>query len=254
MIPFDMKKNYTKTEDGTYTLYSKEYNQNYHSTDDGALSETLYKHIVPMFEVFKTKKELHILDICFGLGFNTLSTIYFAKLNNFDMKLHFYSPELDNVLIEGLEEFLYPKELEPLKYIINALVKEKYYKDENIEVQLYIGDARQYIKKLDAKIDVVYQDAFSSDVNKELWTKEYFADIVKLLSEEALLTTYSIATPVRLSMSENNLKIYEYKTKIKRKSTIASTSDISEIIDVRYIDMEKKKINNPEAKPLIDNF
>ncbi|MDQ7068964.1 MAG: hypothetical protein Q9M40_13930 [Sulfurimonas sp.] len=59
-------------EDGSYTAYSKEYDEHYHSTKDGALKESLYKHVIPMFSVVH-KSEVHILDICYGLGFNTLS-------------------------------------------------------------------------------------------------------------------------------------------------------------------------------------
>lgn len=249
-----MKTSYTPTSDGSYTLFSSRYNQNYHSTKDGALSESLIKHIEPAFEIFKDSNSLNILDICFGLGYNTLATLYYVKKNNLDIKIKIFSPELDGKLISSLESFLYPKEFEPFIHIVKTLIKNKYYEDNSFCITLYIGDAREYIKNLDTKIDIVYQDAFSSDVNKELWTLEYFKLIRDILSDSAIITTYSIATPVRLSMYENNLHIYEYKTKFNRKTTIASTFDISEYLDLKYIDMELKKINNPQARALIDNI
>ena len=43
------------------------------------------------------------------------------------------------------------------------------------KIEVFIGDARKYIKSLKPNsFDIVFQDAFSSDVNFELWTKEYF--------------------------------------------------------------------------------
>ena len=36
-------------EDGTNTLYSKEFDEPYHSTKDGALHESLEKHVKPAF-------------------------------------------------------------------------------------------------------------------------------------------------------------------------------------------------------------
>ena len=243
---------YRETKDGSLTLFSKQYNQSYHSCDDGALSESLQKHVIPAF-TFSNKQELYILDICFGLGYNTLATLFFIKENNLNTKVHIFSPELDANLINSLKDFEYPKSLSEYKNIINSLIETNYYKSDSMEIELFIGDGREYIKNLDVKIDIVYQDAFSSDVNHELWTQEYFADIVKLLSNDAIITTYSIATPVRLAMSENNLNIYEYQSTVKKRSTIASMVKISDD-RLKYIDMEKKKINNPNARALVDNL
>jgi tRNA U34 5-methylaminomethyl-2-thiouridine-forming methyltransferase MnmC len=245
---------YKITYDGSKTLFSSKYNQTFHSLQDGALSESLYKHIIPALSIFEYSEELHILDICFGLGYNTFGTIYYVLENKLPIKLTFYSPEFDLELIQSLEFFEYPPEFEKLKKIIFEISKNQYYKDEQFEINLYIGDAREYIKTLD-KIDIVFQDAFSSEVNKELWTKEYFCQIARLGNKKSIITTYSIATPVRLSMYENSFHIYEYHSSTKKRSTIASNFelDFSKLkILVDKIDMEKKKINNPNASPLYD--
>jgi len=41
------------TNDGTATLYSKEFDESYHSQKDGALRESLEKHIIPAFKFSK---------------------------------------------------------------------------------------------------------------------------------------------------------------------------------------------------------
>lgn len=247
-----MNKQYKKikTADGTDTLYNSNFNQHYHSVKEGALTESLLKHIIPAISYQKDKKELNILDICYGLGFNTLATIYYIKQNNLDIKLNIYSPEFDKELLNSLKDFSYPKEFDDLEYIIKPLYEDFYYKDKNIKIEIYQGDARQYIKIL-KNIDIVYQDAFSSDVNKLLWTQEYFCDISKTLSDDAIITTYSIATPVRLSMFYNDLNIYEYRPQNSNKITIALNKNI---IDNRYkyIDMKLKLSRNITAKPLRD--
>ena len=65
------------TEDGSYTLYSKKYEQHFHSVKAGAVNESLSKHVIPALNFSKNdnSKELNILDICFGIGYNTFSTI-----------------------------------------------------------------------------------------------------------------------------------------------------------------------------------
>ncbi len=198
------------------------------------------------------KYELNILDICFGLGYNTIATIYYIKKNNLNIKVNIYSPEFDTQLLHSLSNFQYPKELLKYQYIIDEISKNFKYKDEDINIEVFNGDARKYITSL-SNIHIVYQDAFSSNVNKILWTKEYFNDIYKLLASDGIITTYSIATPIRLSMHENKLFIYEYKSDFTNKLTIAMKTKLqTEISGYKYIDMELKKQRNPKAKPLVD--
>lgn len=242
--------NYIKTKDGSNTLYSKKYNQDFHSQKDGALNEAYLKYVIPTFNIYKDTQTLNILDICFGIGYNTFTTILYMLENNIKTKINFYSPEFDLDLITSLKEFDYPKEFDKIKYIIDEISTKHFYKDTQFSIQLYIGDARKYIKNI-SNIDVVYQDPFSSDVNKELWTKEYFCDIKKSLSSKATILTYSIATPIRLAMYENNLDIFQYKYDGKRKATMGVNFNLN-YKDITFIDMEKKKINNPLAISLKD--
>lgn len=236
------------TQDGSNTLYSKKYKQYFHDIKTGAILESLTKHVIPAFEFHQDKKHLRILDICFGLGYNTLSTIYYILKNNLDIKIEIYSPEFDLELIKSLENFEYPKEFDEIKHIIKTLSKDLRYEDENIKIELSIGDAREYIKTLE-NIDVVYQDAFSSEVNKELWTVEYFKDIYKLCNETSIVTTYAVSTNIRLSLYEAGFEIYQIQP-VKKKQTIAFKT--KQNIDAKYIDMELKKQRNKEAKAIYD--
>lgn len=241
------------TKDGSNTLYSKEYSQHYHNCNDGALQESLTKHIIPAFSYIKLNKTLNILDICFGLGYNTLATLYYIQKYNLNIKVNIFSPELNKELLQNLIKFEYPKEFKKLLKIIDSITNHGYYKDKMCNIEVYNGDAREYLKQLKEKniqFDIVYQDPFSADVNKALWSVEYFKDIYSLLDQKGIVTTYSIATPVRLSMSEAGLKIYEIKNDTQRKSTIALKIQSD---NFKYIDMELKKQRNPNAKALRDN-
>lgn len=207
------------------------------------------KHVIPAFSYHKEKTNLKILDICYGLGYNTLSTIFYAKRNKSSINLEIFSPELDLNLIKSLKDFEYPKEFKELKPIINELCQNLKYQDEQTKIELFVGDAREYIKNL-YLLDIVYQDAFSKDVNIELWSVEYFKDIYKACSEDCIITTYSVATPVRLSLFEAGFEIYEINPTGKRKQSIALKTKKN--IDAKYIDMNLKKQRNKEAKPIYD--
>jgi len=239
----------TLSEDGSYTAYSKEYNEHYHSTKDGALYESLVKHVHPAFKLKETQEEINILDICFGLGFNTLATLFYHKQNSLTSKINIYSPELDASLVKSLNSFTYPEEFEEFKHIVEAIVKDGVYKDENFYVEVFLGDAREYVKRFEKKFDVVYQDAFSPSSNPILWTKEYFSDIRRLIKEDGVLTTYSIALATRLALYENEFNIYINSGEGFRKATVASLSKLEEF---ELVDMPHKISCNPNAASLRD--
>lgn len=216
------------SDDGSYTAFSKEYNEHYHSTKDGALHESLTKHVQPALKLKKSQEKIVILDICFGLGFNTLATIYYAQEHNLNSKIEIYSPELDSSLINSLSDFIYPKEFDNYKHIILELIATNRYEDEKIKIELFLGDAREYIKKFENEMfDIVYQDAFSPSVNPILWTQEYFRDISKSIKKDGILTTYSMAFKTRLALYENGFNVYINSGENFRDATIASKEELS---------------------------
>ena len=240
--------NIVATADGSNTLFSQQYKQNFHSQKDGAIRESLYKHIVPALTHHKEKTCLKILDICFGLGYNTFLTILEnQKLSN-PKKLEIVSPELDAELINKLKYFKYPDEFKKISHIIDEISTNYSYEDELTKVTVFIKNARELIKNI-SDVDIVYQDAFSSDTNKELWSVEYFRDIKNAMNLDGILTTYSVATPVRLSLHENDFYIYENRSEFCRRATLA----FLEPQQLRnFVDMELKKSRNKEAKAIYD--
>ncbi len=239
----------TLSDDGSYTAYSKEYDEHYHSTKDGALYESLVKHVQPAFKIQHEKEEINILDICYGLGFNTLATLLYHQQNSLTVKLNIYSPELDSSLVKSLKNFNYPKEFEQFRHIIDAIVEDGVYKDDNFYIEVFLGDAREYIKRFENKFDIVYQDAFSPSSNPTLWTKEYFTDIKRGTKSDGVLTTYSIALATRLALYENGFNLYINSGEGFRKATVASLSKLQEF---ELVDMQHKISCNPNAVPLRD--
>ncbi|MBA1438712.1 MAG: hypothetical protein FAF05_06990 [Epsilonproteobacteria bacterium] len=238
-----------RSDDGSFTAYSKEYNEHYHSTKDGALKESLLKHVKPALEIKKTQNEIKILDICFGLGLNTLTTLWYYDTHKLGNKLKIYSPEFDVELIDSLVHFRYPNEFTKYLPIIQALVEDGVYEDEYFFIELFRGDARGYIKKFADFFDVVYQDAFSPAVNPVLWTQEYFADIAKAIKDDGVLTTYSTALKTRLALHYNGFEVYLNTGDGFRNATVASLIPLKTF---QKVDMEHKITCNPDMEPLRD--
>ena len=250
MMAFDTDKHtMVQSEDGSFTAFSSEFQEHYHSTRDGALHESLYKHVIPAFEHHKDKDEVTILDICFGLGFNTLATLYYMREKSIKKKVRIFSPEFDGDLIASLKDFTYPDIFTPFLPIIEALSTDNVYEDEELYIELYIGDAREYLRSCDECFDVVYQDAFSPATNPLLWTKEYFSDISRLIKDDGILTTYSMALKTRLALYENGLNIYINSGEGHRDATLASKS---ELVGYTLVNMPHKITCNAEVRPLRD--
>jgi len=235
-----------ESDDGSFTAYSTEFKEHYHSTKDGALHESLSKHVYPALKHTQDKDEIFILDICFGLGFNTLATL--LALKDSQQKVHIYSPEFDVELVHSLVDFTYPKEFDTFKEIIFSLATTQKYESQNLSITIFLGDARVFIKDTNIKFDIVYQDAFSPSSNPLLWTGEYFKDISALMKQDAILTTYSIALATRIALNENGLKVYLHKGEGFRSSTLASKTEL----DYEKVDVEHKMACNPDISSLKD--
>jgi len=244
-----LKKDLVLCEDGSYTLFSHEFEEPYHSTKDGALHESLEKHVKPSLALKKDKPELVILDICFGLGYNTFATLHYIKKHQLKTKVHILSPEFDEGLVRSLDTFAYPPEFDSIKDIIRTISEDLYYEDEQFKIEILLGDARKSIPLIKENIDIIYQDAFSPVHNPLLWTKEHFADIRAIAKDDAILTTYSTAAAIRLGLYENDFLIFIHRAEMMRYSTIGSLKMLE---DLEYIDMELKKIRNTEAQSMRD--
>jgi tRNA U34 5-methylaminomethyl-2-thiouridine-forming methyltransferase MnmC len=244
-----MAKEWVQSKDGSFTAYSSEYDEHYHSTKDGALNESLKKHIEPAFTLHSQKDHLRIIDICFGLGFNTLLSLYYRDTYFPNTTLEIYSPELDGELVTSLVDFPYPELFEPYRNIITDIATLGGYEDERTQITVEITDARVAMRDLEGEWDICYQDAFSPSVNPALWTREYFAEIARLMGEDGIITTYSTALATRLALYENGLSVYLNSGEGYRNATIASLR-ICE--GYEKVDMEHKIACNPDTNSLRD--
>lgn len=179
------------TEDGSTTLYSKKYKEYFH-TKSGALEESFKKFIEPC----NLKQGAKILDIGFGLGYNSLAAIYSVK------KLSIIALEKDKEVLKAIQSLEAPNHLKKDFGIIKEAAKKLSYKDNEIEIIIILGDAVETVKTLNEKFDAVLLDPFSPSKNPELWTLEFFKDVRKLMKKKAVLATYSYARHVRENLGK----------------------------------------------------
>ena len=239
------------TGDGSRTLYCESVGEHYHSTKDGAFSEALYKHVLPAWKYcIKGRKRVTVLDVCFGLGYNTYVLLWYLARQNFTGHLRIISPEHNPELLSSLVDFYYPEEFSDLAPIIRAIAENRSYESPALSIEIFTVEARSWLAELEDSVDIVFHDPFSPAHNRELWTREYFAELKRVGSDTLLLTTYSTATAVRMGLFENRFHIYENRPEaLVRNATLASLA----LLPLDEIDMLLKQQRNPAAVSLRDN-
>lgn len=89
------------TNDGSVGLYNSDYNDIYHSAK-GALTEAYEKFILPVdFDKLMSKPEIKVLDICYGIGYNSKSFLNYV-FENYCKKNFLKNSILTNHNIEAI--------------------------------------------------------------------------------------------------------------------------------------------------------
>lgn len=181
------------TLDNSITFWSEEFKEHYHDKV-GSLLEAKEKFLNQTN--INNQRPFKLLDICFGLGYNSLVTIDHAIKNNATLEI--IALEIDKKVVESASESLNYNESFNWKNCLKHISKKGTFKKNNTKLSVLWGDARHQIKKLPNNyFDIVYLDAFSSQKNSELWTLDFFLEIKKVINKDGVLLTYSSAIPVR---------------------------------------------------------
>ena len=200
------------TKDGSYSLRSILFKENFHSLL-GAFEETKLKFTNPS-DLHRFKgKSLNVLDICFGLGYNSASLL--DELIKQESYLNLYALEIDKKPLEyslGNKSFLElwaPK----VKNIFDSMYRDNYFEDKYFKCRIFWGDAREKINIIPSahKFDLIYLDGFSPQKCPQLWTIEFLSDVIQKLKPQGYLITYSCSAAVRNTLRNLGLDIFTIK-------------------------------------------
>ena len=211
---FDTYNNYfVLTDDGSYSINSKEINHKIETlhTSTGAISEAFEKFIKPM--KFDYTEDIAILDICAGLGYNSSAAIDDFLKNSKNSNLTIDMVEISAATLAcGL---LVPSPIKAhditRKAIENELIETDYATLElektevpsNIDINVYIEDARQTVQRLnDDAYDAIFLDPFSQNMAPELFSLEFFREFRRIIKEDGIVATYTSAAPIRAAFIE----------------------------------------------------
>ncbi|MDJ0601526.1 MAG: MnmC family methyltransferase [Crocosphaera sp.] len=200
------------TDDGSYTFFSEEFDELFHS-HSGAKQEAQYKFIVPCQIKQKTtiKDTIKILDLCYGLGYNTAACLETIWSINPKIKIELFALENDiNVPLQAIESNLLDDFSDGVIHNLNSLANHHTIETKIFKGQLLLGDARQTIETIinqNFQADAIFLDPFSPPKCPQLWTVEFLNLVSQCLGKEGYLATYSCAASVRTALQLAGLKI-----------------------------------------------
>ncbi len=260
------------TADGSWTYWNSAVREHYHSAV-GALKEAREKYLVPS-ELEKLlnsspgplslkrgggmraceQEGVSLLDVCFGLGYNSLAALDVALKSN--TPLNIYALEIDKQVVGAAAKDLQLKE--QLSFDSKKLLSDLYKKGEakigKCVVKIFWGDARYTIGQIGQNsIDLIYLDAFSTNRNSELWTVDFFNQLKAVMKRSASLYTYCAAIPVRSGLLAAGFYIGE-TTPIGRLRGGTVAALIKENIKKQIPAAEQLLYKTPRGIPYRDPF
>ncbi|WP_405264709.1 MnmC family methyltransferase [Methanobrevibacter sp.] len=215
---FDSYNNYfVLTDDGSYSINSKEINHKVETlhTSTGAISESFEKFIKPM--KFNYDEDIAILDICAGLGYNSSAAIAdFIKNSTANLTIDMVEISKATLACGLLVPSPIPEHDITKRAIEDELIAQDYATlsletteiPKNININVFIEDARQTVQKLDDNAyDAIFLDPFSQNMAPELFSVEFFKEFRRVIKDDGIIATYTSSAPVRAGFIEADFYI-----------------------------------------------
>ncbi|MDB9539452.1 tRNA (5-methylaminomethyl-2-thiouridine)(34)-methyltransferase MnmD [Anabaenopsis arnoldii] len=199
------------TADGSFTFISDEFGELFHS-HFGAKQESFLKFVVPTgLETSAVKPSLRILDICYGLGYNTAAALQTIWAVNPHCNVELIGLELNpSVPQAAIAHGLFDNWHYEYTAILTQLAVEQQVKTSRFQGKLLIGDGRNLITQVHQSgflADAIFLDPFSPPRCPQLWTVEFMQKVAGCLHPQGLLATYSCAAAVRTALLAAGLEI-----------------------------------------------
>ncbi|MDR1950762.1 MAG: tRNA (5-methylaminomethyl-2-thiouridine)(34)-methyltransferase MnmD [Bacteroidales bacterium] len=202
------------TDDGSISLKSTHFDETYHSKF-GAVGESQHVFICAGLQKWYSqnlqKQPIRIFEMGFGTGLNAVLALQWAE--NMKIPIVYHAIELFPLTANQLNALNHAD-------FVNDNLREKVYKIQHedfcrrrgrvqyapmVQISPYFVLCKQQISLLDVELpddyfDVIFFDAFSPNVQPELWTKNVFQKLFNASRKNAVLTTYCVKGEIRSAL------------------------------------------------------
>lgn len=214
------------TNDGSVGLFSPTDNDIYHSTY-GALTEAYEKFVLPAdIETYlSNKSEIKVLDICYGIGYNSKSFInYILNLKNFSKNVPHDDMYIDTIDKDNIfKDYCIEKiDNDKISECDNEICVDKIYNDNAFQEFLHEShkknDFKIYIKAIDTDTILAFLSPFIICDKKNLpkdyklpFNNEKISKMLHKSPKSKIKFSKEINVIFLLKILENHPEIYENK-------------------------------------------
>jgi tRNA U34 5-methylaminomethyl-2-thiouridine-forming methyltransferase MnmC len=249
------------TADGSFTFFSEEIGESFHSIQ-GAKEEAQLKFVEPCQLAQKAQQPvLRLLDVCYGLGYNTAAALEVIWANNPNCRVELVALELDpTVPRAAIAYHLLGSWSQPIPQLLEVLATSLQVQTSRIHAQLHLGDARSTIGQLrqsNYQADAIFLDPFSPPRCPQLWTVEFLEQLAGCCATDGRLATYSCAASVRSALIAAGLKVgATLEVGGRQPGTVASftTADLPPLSVRSQEHLQTRLIAEPSSRSLLKAY
>lgn len=182
------------TADGSHSIYVPELNEHYHSVH-GAIQESKHVFINAGLKApgLLTVTPLRILEIGMGTGLN----VFLTFLENIEHKKQIVYTAIEAFPVNEklIHELNYVKELNAKEHqdIFNKIHRSSWEQQITLSPHFTFRKIKNTIQETtltEKQFDLIYFDAFSPEIQPEMWRENVFEKLFQSLNSNGILVTY----------------------------------------------------------------
>ena len=191
------------TKDASHTLFSEIYKEHYHSVY-GALDESYHIFIKAGLRQIK-KDNISIFEMGFGTGLNAFLSLLESEKQN--LNIVYTTIEKHPVPASIYRQLNYAKEQE--KELFLKLHQADWQSKQIITPFFSLIKTEGSILNYQHQnyYDLIYYDAFSPEIQPDLWSEDIFLRIYEKLNKGGILMTYTVKGTVKRALKSVGFKI-----------------------------------------------
>jgi tRNA U34 5-methylaminomethyl-2-thiouridine-forming methyltransferase MnmC len=194
------------TGDGSFTFYSPAFQSTFHSVS-GAWQEAEEKYVRPS-GLLKAPSPIKVLDICYGLGYNSAALLDALWKVRPEAKVQLIALELELEVPRAAHQLGGLSRWPLAEAALGTLARDRAIETEQLSAQLLIGDARKTISQVPLHwADGIFLDPFSPECCPMLWSAEFLALAAQRLQGTGNIVTYAASASVRTALKLAGLSV-----------------------------------------------
>lgn len=197
------------TQDGSHSLFSQHFGEQYHSKY-GAILESRHVFIeAGLFYKLSSNDEVNVLEIGFGSGLNAFLS-YLESINR-PKKIYYETMEAFPVPESDAKRLNYPEQLmaEDHQFIFQQMHQLPWNITHELSPNFLFKKVLKQFEELEgsSRFDVVYFDAFAPGTQPELWENSMLSLVYEAMRPKGVLVTYSAKGSVKRNLKSLGFEV-----------------------------------------------